>query len=139
MYRYILQSSDKDLVSLEEELKFLESYIHLIKTRYRDRIIIKVNISDKCFNYEIPVLTLQLLMENCVKHNEISVDNPLEVNIFDEDNYLVVENKINPKLCFVESTGQGLFNIDKRYLLLKGDHISINNLNNIFKVKLPLN
>ncbi len=111
----------------------------MIKTRYRDRIIIKVNISDKCFNYEIPVLTLQLLMENCVKHNEISVDNPLEVNIFDEDNYLVVENKINPKLCFVESTGQGLFNIDKRYLLLKGDHISINNLNNIFKVKLPLN
>jgi len=138
MYRYILQSSEKDLFTLKEELKFLESYIYLIKTRYRDRIRININISEKVYNCNIPVLTLQLLVENCVKHNEISVENPLDVYIYDSGNYLLVENKINPKLGIIESTGQGLFNIDKRYLLLKGKHISISNLNAVFKVKLPL-
>ncbi|SDX43070.1 Histidine kinase [Lutibacter oricola] len=139
MYRYILQSSEKDLVTLKEEMKFLESYIHLIKTRYRDRIIINIDISEEYYKSKIPVLTLQLLVENCIKHNEISVDNPLEINIYIDRNYIVIENLINPKISHVESTGKGLSNINKRYLLLKEEHISISNLNNVFKVKLPIN
>jgi len=139
MYRYILQSGEKDLVTLKEELKFLESYTHLIKTRYRDNFIIRINISPKLFDKELPVLTLQLLVENAVKHNEISVNNPLVVNIFDENNYLIVENKINPKLTLVDKSGKGLSNIEKRYVLLKNEHILVDNTNNKFRVKLSLN
>lgn len=139
MYRYILHSGQQDLVTLKEELKFLESYIYLMKTRYRDRLSIQMDIEDKWLSEDIPALALQLLVENAVKHNEISEINPLKVKLYIEDNYLVVENKIKPRATFVDSTGQGLANIDKRYILLKEKHIVISNLNSIFKVKLPLN
>ena len=72
MYRYILQSGDTDLVSIREELKFLESYTYLMKTRYRERFTIEVNIAENLKGKKIPPLALQLLVENAVKHNEIS-------------------------------------------------------------------
>jgi sensor histidine kinase YesM len=138
MYRYILQSGERNLVSLKEELKFLDSYVYLIDTRYRNRFSIQINIDEMWLNQEIPVLALQLLVENAVKHNEISEGNPLQVKLFVEDNYLIVENKIKPRTSFIDSTGQGLVNIDKRYVLLKEKHIVISNVNGFFKVKLPL-
>ena len=82
---------------------------------------------------------MQLLVENAVKHNEISENNRLQVKLYEENDFLVVENKIKPRTSFVDSTGQGLVNIDKRYTLLKEKHIVISNTNGIFKVKLPLN
>ena len=139
MYRYILQSGDQDLVSLKEELKFLDSYLFLIKTRYRDKFSVEINIDEQWLNYTIPVLSLQLLVENAVKHNEISKSNPLEVRLYVEDNAIVVENIIKPRTTFVESTGKGLANISKRYQMLKQQDISISKQDNIFKVKLPLN
>ncbi len=138
MYRYILQSGDKDLVSLKEELKFLDSYIHLIKTRYRDRFMIEIAIEDMHLQKEVPPLALQLLVENAVKHNEISEDNPLKVKVFSEGETICIENIIRPRTSFVDSTGNGLMNLDKRYFLLKKQHISISNANNAFRVTLPL-
>jgi sensor histidine kinase YesM len=137
MYRYILQSGSEDLVTLEEELKFLESYIYLIKTRYRNRFDIQINIDDEVLNGKIPSLALQLLVENAVKHNEISESNPLLVKVYYEDGNLIVENKIKPRKTFVDSTGNGLVNLNKRYVLLKKRNISINNDNKVFRVKLP--
>jgi hypothetical protein len=139
MYRYILQSGQQDFVTLREELKFLESYAFLINTRYRNRFKLKIDINDHLLNESVPALALQLLVENAVKHNEISVSHPLSVNLYVDDDYLVVENEIRPRTTFVDSTGQGLANIDKRYMLLKHKHINISDTNNIFKVKLPLN
>lgn len=139
MYRYILQSGQQDLVTLDEELKFLESYIYLIKTRYRDRFNIDINIEEQLMNCTIPSLTLQLLVENAVKHNEISQEKPLTVKIYNLDNELIVENKIQPRSTLVESTGQGIANINKRFMLLKDNHISVSNSNNLFTVKLLLN
>lgn len=139
MYRYILQSGRVDLIPLRDEVKFLESYIYLTKARYREKFEIKININDNYLNEEIPVLALQLLVENAVKHNEISESYPLLIKIYTEDNYLIVENNIRPRTTFVDSTGQGLTNIDKRYILLKEKHIIISAKNSIFKVKLPLN
>jgi two-component system LytT family sensor kinase len=138
MYRYILQSGQQDFVTLKEELKFLESYVYLIKTRYRDRFSIQIDIDSHFLNESLPALALQLLVENAVKHNEISESNPLLVKLYIENDYLVVENPIRPRTTFVDSTGQGLANIDKRYLLLKQKHISISDINGIFKVKLPI-
>ena len=138
MYRYILQSGNRDLVELREELKFIDSYVFLIKTRYRDKFSIEVLVDEEIMSYQIPVLALQLLVENAVKHNEISNRNPLHVKIFHDDDFLIVENKIQPRSTFVDSTGQGLVNINKRYMLLKEKSIKISNENNIFRVKMPL-
>lgn len=138
MYRYILQSGQQDLVSLKEELKFIDSYIFLIKARYRDKFSIEIDINKKWEQAQIPVLALQLLIENAVKHNEISDKNPLKVLVYTKDDNLIIENKIQPRNTFVDSTGQGLANINKRFYLLKQKNIQISNENNIFRIKLPL-
>jgi len=138
MYRYILQSGDRDLVSLKEELKFLESYSYLIKTRYRDRFTIDIEIDEKYHEKEIPPLALQLLVENAVKHNEISETNPLTVKIFYKNGFIYVENILQPRTVMAEGTGNGLVNLDKRYYLIAKQNIVITKDDNIFSVKLPL-
>ncbi|WP_353780007.1 histidine kinase [Winogradskyella sp. 3972H.M.0a.05] len=139
MYRYILQSGTNDLVSLKEELKFLESYIYLIETRYRERFSIDISIDDKWMQEEIPAMSLQLLVENAVKHNEISESNPLSVSVYSDEDGIVVKNKIKPRKTFVDSTGNGLVNLNKRFKMLKKMNISISNNDELFIVKLPLN
>ncbi len=138
MYRYILQSSDRNLVLLKEELKFLESYIYLIKTRYRNRFDIKIDIDKDLYEENVPPLALQLLVENAVKHNEISESNPLFVNVYTDNGYICVENKISLRSTFVDSTGNGLSNLNKRCLLLKDREIEISDTDGIFKVKFLL-
>ncbi|MDT0551944.1 sensor histidine kinase [Urechidicola vernalis] len=139
MYRYILQSSDRNMVTLKEELKFLDSYIYLIKTRYRERFFIEINIDDSLLSKCIPPLGLQVLVENAVKHNEISASNPLTVNVYTDNGFICVENEIRPRLTLAEGTGNGLSNLDKRLFLLKKQHITISDTDNVFKVKYSLN
>lgn len=139
MYRYILQSSDRNLVLLQEELKFLESYTYLIKTRYRNRFIIDIHIDAKYLDRRIPPLALQLLVENAVKHNEISETNPLKVSIYSEDDSIFVENKVRPRSALAEGTGSGLLNLYKRYYMIRKQQITIDTNNEFFRVKLPLN
>lgn len=138
MYRYILQSGDRNLVTLKDELKFLDSYIFLIKTRYRNRFAIDINISDNLYDEKVPPLALQLLVENAVKHNEISQSNPLLVKVYFDNNYLCVENKIRLRTTFVDSTGNGLSNLNKRCILLKDREIEISDDDGVFKVKFLL-
>nr|WP_299214906.1 histidine kinase [uncultured Allomuricauda sp.] len=138
LYRYILQSGNQDLVTIKEELTFLESYVHLIKARYQSRFSINIQIDDEWFHVKIPVMALQLLVENAVKHNEISESMPLHLAIFIDENHLIVENKIQPKSTYVDSTGNGLANLNRRYEMLTGNRIVITNTNNTFRVKLPL-
>lgn len=139
MYRYILQSGERDLVCLKDELKFLESYAFLIKTRYHQYCFqIEMDISDKHLNMEIPPMALQLLVENAVKHNEISKGCPLGIRIYSKDDYLVVENRIHPRNTPMEGTGSGLVNLDKRYFLLQRKKIVITQEDDLFRVQLPL-
>lgn len=138
MYRYILQSNDSDLVSVREELKYLESYTYLIKTRYRDRFSIDINIEESYLDERIPPLALQLLVENAVKHNEISESHPLLVKIFSEQGSIFVQNKARPRTTLAEGTGNGLVNLKKRYVLLRKQELKINTENNYFSVELPI-
>ncbi|PHQ61630.1 MAG: hypothetical protein COC08_04045 [Maribacter sp.] len=137
MYRYILQSSEKGLVTLAEELTFLNSYTYLINIRYANRFKLIYNINVDINAIKIPVLSLQLLVENAVKHNEISESNPLIVRIYKDGNYISVENEIKPRTNLEESTGNGLLNLSKRYKILKGGDIKIYKNTN-FIVKLPI-
>lgn len=138
MFRYMLQSKDQDMVSIKEEVKFLESYIHLIKQRYRSNFQAMISIDEKLYQQKIPTLALQILMENAVKHNEISNENPLKVEVFDDEKYIVVRNKIQARTGSVESTHTGLSNLNSRFKLLMSKEIEIYTEDKYFTVKIPI-
>ncbi len=138
VYRYVLEHKDKDLIPLEDELRFAKSYMELLKMRFEEGI--SFNIPERVSNPELKIvpLSLQLLLENAVKHNVITSKNPLEINIYEEDGYLIVTNNINLKSSLEKSTKVGLKNIDQRYSLITNAKVEISNKNKLFKVRLPL-
>lgn len=138
VYRYVLEQKDKDLISLTDELKFATSYMELLQMRYEDGI--KFSIPEEVSDPELKIvpLSLQLLLENAVKHNVISSDNPLEIRIYQENRSLLIENNISPKATLEKGTKVGLKNINLRYSLITDETVEITNNNKIFKVKLPL-
>lgn len=138
VYRYVLEQKDKDLISLEEELKFAKSYMELLQMRFEDAIefVIPDNVSDE--ELKIVPLSLQLLLENAVKHNVITSGQPLKISIYEDSGYLVIENTINPKESLGKSTKVGLKNIQQRYELISSNKMTIENNGKLFKVRLPL-
>lgn len=138
VYRYVLEQRNKDLVPIIEELNFAKTYMQLLGMRFEDAV--KFNIPDIVSNNELKIvpLSLQLLLENAVKHNVVSSSKPLEISIYEEDNYLIIENNINPKEAIGKSTKVGLQNIADRYGLITQRGVKIENNNKTFKVSLPL-
>ncbi|PQJ78439.1 2TM domain-containing protein [Polaribacter porphyrae] len=138
VYRYVLEQRNKDLVPIQEELKFARTYMQLLGMRFEDAI--KFNIPDAVSNQELKIvpLSLQLLLENAVKHNVVSSSKPLVVSIYEENNHLIIENNINPKEAIGKSTKVGLQNIADRYGLITDRSVKIENNNTTFKVSLPL-
>ncbi|HQW26916.1 MAG TPA: histidine kinase, partial [Saprospiraceae bacterium] len=124
-YRYILEQKDQPLVTLRTELGFIESYSFLLKIRFENKFSVEISLPDNILDkYKIAPLTLQLLIENAVKHNRMSVNEPLTVTIsVEEDQMLVVKNKLQPRSTPSMSTGVGLENIMNRYALLTGRHV----------------
>jgi hypothetical protein len=140
-YRYILEQKDNDTVYLKTELDFLESYAFLLKIRFENKFDVKTLVTEQdAEKYSIAPLTLQLLIENCVKHNRMSEKEPLIVTISIEDNYLVVVNPIRPRsgLEIITSTGIGLTNIKSRYQLLTKSPVQIDHDEKLFTAKIPL-
>ena len=123
---------------MADELKFLESYTFLIRTRYRDRFEIDIRIDPELMEECIPPLALQILVENAVKHNEISEKNPLKVEIFNEGKTLVVSNKVRERSSLPDRTGYGLTNLQKRFSLIKKTKVAIRRTDDAFRVELPL-
>lgn len=140
-YRYILEQKDNDTVSLKTELDFLTSYAFLLKIRFENKFDVKISITDKeAEKYRIAPLTLQLLIENCVKHNRMSEKEPLVITILIKGDYLVVKNPLRPRneLEGIKSTGIGLANIKNRYQLLTKNPVQIGQEGELFTVKIPL-
>src|SRR5690606_30014362 len=138
LYRYILQSKDQDLAILKEELRFLYSYLYLMKQRYGDSIKVNITIDDELHQHKIPSLALQFLVENAIKHNEISANKPLTVTIYNQENNIIVKNKLQKRKGFVESTSLGLSNLNSRFKLLLNKDIAIIDDGCYFMVKLPI-
>lgn len=137
--RYTLQSNEKQSVYLSEELKYVESYLFLVQLRYEANLKVDITVPDKMGNLRLPPLSLQTLLENAIKHNEISKRKPLLVTISEKDDKtLVVSNPIQPKLRKTEGTGIGLYNLSKQYELISGQGIAISNENACFRVEIPL-
>ena len=138
VYRYVLEQRNKDLVPIEEELKFAKTYMQLLEMRFEDAV--KFNIPDTISNNDLKIvpLSLQLLLENAVKHNVVSSSKPLTISIYEKDTYLIIENNVNPKEAIGKSTKVGLQNIADRYGLITQKGVKIENNNKTFKVSLPL-
>jgi len=139
-YRYILEQKDQSLVTLRTELGFIDSYAFLLKIRFENKFNLVVNLPDEILDrYKIAPLTLQLLVENAVKHNRMSVNEPLIVNITYEDNQmLVVKNRLQQRSTPTISTGMGLQNIINRYALLTDRPVWAGETEDQFVIRIPL-
>lgn len=139
VYRYILEQRDHELVSLETELEFIKAYTFLLQIRFENKfeVHIEINPADQK-QYKIPPLTLQLLVENAVKHNRMSVQEPLHVRLYAEDEFLIIQNSWQPREQSEASTGIGLPNIINRYALFTDLNVWFGRENDSFIVKIPL-
>lgn len=118
IYRYVLESIEKSVVTLERELDFMRSYLFLQQIRYGNDLSYSLNIPSDLLKMLLPPLSLQVVLENAIKHNIISDTKPLEIEVHSKDNHLVVKNIIQPKISMVNSTGLGLKNLEKRYAMI---------------------
>ena len=137
VFRYVLESREKEVVDFATEKKLLESVSYLNLIRYEDSLQIKINLSDATDKYVIP-MALQMLLENAIKHNSISVNKPLKVEIMEEDGYVVVKNNLQPKKSEIISNKIGLENIKSRYKYLSDKDVLIEISNEEFIVKIPV-
>lgn len=139
VYRYLLRTNEDGLTSLESEMQFINSYFHLLKTRYGDGLEMEIRINEKYNCYQVPPLTLQMLVENAVKHNMILKDSPLQILIMTTNSgKLVVTNNLQRKDRMVSSNKVGLTNIVKKYRLMKKEEISVRDDGKEFSVVVPL-
>ena len=137
-FRYIIRNGQNMLTTLAEELRFAEAYGYLFKIRYADKLFFDVDVAPKYLDYRLPVLTLQELLSNAVKHNAITKRRPLRVSIRVENGQLVVSNPLLPKLDAEPCTGIGLHNLDSRWQLITGHGIRIDRSEEIFSVCMSL-
>lgn len=138
IYRYVLEQKDKELVTVEEEIDFAKIYCDLLKTRFEDSVSFNFNISAKDLKSYVVPLSLQLLLENCIKHNFATSAKPLHVKIYSENDNLFIENNLQQREQVKESAGIGLSNIVQRYSLLTKQNVFIEKSNDFFKVKIPI-
>lgn len=138
VYRYVLQNSNHPTVSLKTEIDFLKNYLHVLNTRYGDALKINIDINDNDFKAHIVPVTLQILIENAIKHNVISSQNPLVINITTGNNCIMVENNLQKKSTLETSNKQGLEKLKSLYSFLSDNEVECIEKNSTFKVKLPL-
>jgi len=142
IYRYVLTQKDKDIVTLGDEISFGKTYLQLMQKRFEEGLEynfeIEEHLLDEKSNNGIVPLSLQILLENCIKHNVISSSIPLKIKVYTENNYLIVENNINKKKNIENRIGTGLNNIIERYKKQSNRQVEIYEDGNNFKIKLPI-
>lgn len=139
VYKYVLLNKSKELVSLFKELEFIEDYIFLLQVRYDKKLSFEYDAKEAMTRkVMMPPCALQTVVENAIKHNDFSAENPLKIKLTLNGEYLKVSNNKRPKPYLVESTSTGLRNLSSRYKLLCNKNIVIENEESCFLVKLPL-
>jgi two-component system LytT family sensor kinase len=138
IYRYILEQRNEDTSTVEDELAFAKQYLHLQKMRFEDSLQLTTDISEDTLGKKIPSLSLQLLLENALKHNGFDEQDPLDIKIIEEEDTLVVTNNKKERENIGVSNGLGLQNIRDRYALLSAKKLVVKDTEHSFTVKLPL-
>lgn len=136
-YRFTLESRKLDLITVQEEMKILDSYLFLQKARFGDGFTFTNQLNDQVLKTLIPPFTLQLLVENCIKHNIVSKSKPLHIKIYNTEDQIIIENPIQRKMIPEDSLGVGLNNIKMRYKHLLDQETEIISNEQIFQIKLP--
>lgn len=138
VYRYILEIRDYRLIPLESELTFLDAYAFLLKERFGEKLVIEVDIPPEYRSYQVIPLSLQMLIENAIKHNEISTTHPLKIALTVQGNKLYVRNTLRRKRQTQPSTQVGLQNIRNRYAFFTRETVEVSDTEGYFLVALPL-
>jgi sensor histidine kinase YesM len=137
VYRYVLDTRDKEIVPIQEELNFLKSYLFLQQIRFENNLVTKIDLNDLVAN--VAPLSIQMLFENAIKHNVISKESPLEIKLYSEADFVIVENTLQPKnISLEDSKGMGLENIVNRYSFLSDRKVIIENDTKVFRVRIPI-
>lgn len=138
IYRYVLEQKDKELVSVEEELSFAKTYMNLLKMRFENSVFYEIPETISNPEAKVVPLSLQLLLENTIKHNVVSQQRPLRIRIFEENGYLVVQNDYQKKEVLQDRKGVGLANIVNRYAIITSRRVQVEQTEKHFTVKLPM-
>jgi LytS/YehU family sensor histidine kinase len=138
VYRHILELKDEQSISLQTELDMLKAYGFLLKTRFGDNLEINIDVPEEKLQKQIVPLSLQLLMENAIKHNIVSASKPLKIDVYALNGNIVVTNNLQVKNQLNESTGIGLENIQNRYKLLSDKQVEVKETKTEFTVSIPL-
>ncbi len=138
IYRYVLEQKDKELVTVQEELSFAKTYMNLLKMRFENSITYELPENFNNDEAKVVPLSLQLLLENTIKHNVVSEQKPLHIKIYVKDNYLVVENNLQKKEVMQDRRGVGIQNIVSRYAILSKRKVLIDESQTTFAVHLPI-
>ena len=138
IYRYVLDEKDKELVTVEEEIDFSKTYCELLKTRFEDSVNFEFNVDENVQKQFVVPLSLQLLLENAIKHNYATSSKPLHIRIFSENGFLCIENNLQAREMVKEREGIGLSNIVQRYALITDRNVYIEKSEQHFKVKVPI-
>ncbi len=138
IYRYVLSQDNKKVIFVEDELEFIKTYMEILQIRFGENLHCTFELNKEDAQKLIPPMSLQLLIENAVKHNVITAKHPLSIEIYSEGGYLHVRNNISPRISTEKSTGIGLKNLEKKYKILSNQRIITQKSENYFSVKLPL-
>jgi sensor histidine kinase YesM len=138
VFRYVLQNKDKELVSLETEVNFIQNYISLLQTRFYGSLQIQMQIAPKDMLKQIVPVTLQILIENAIKHNIVNEQSPLTIRIFSADDYLHIKNNLQKKSIIETSNKMGLENMKTLYSFLSKKQVETIENTDFFEVKIPL-
>jgi two-component system LytT family sensor kinase len=138
IYRYVLEQKDKELVTVLDEIEFAKTYCNLLKTRFEDSVDFEFDVLKEDEQKLVVPLSLQLLLENCIKHNFATSSKPLIIKVYSEGSYLSVKNNLQKREQLKESAGIGLSNIVQRYSLLTDQNVFVEESPQDFKVKIPV-
>ncbi|WP_276389970.1 2TM domain-containing protein [Eudoraea chungangensis] len=138
VYRYVLEQKNKDLVTVDEELQFAKTYVRLLKMRFEDSIVFVIPENASNPDAKIVPLSLQLLLENAVKHNVVTSSKPLRIEVSEVRGRLLVKNNLQEKQVVKKSSGVGLRNIQQRYSILSNREVKIEKTDKEFTVALPM-
>jgi hypothetical protein len=138
VYRYVLEQKDKELISVAEELSFAETYMNLLKMRFENSLFYELPKNIPNPDAKVVPLSLQLLLENTVKHNVVSEQRPLRIKIEIDGDYLSIQNVLQKKEVFQDRQGVGLQNIINRYAIITNRKVMVEETKNAYIVKIPI-
>ena len=138
IYRYVLENREEDLIALDDEMAFANKYMQLQKIRFGDNISLDVDLTSEAYAKKLPSLSLQMVLENAIKHNGFDDKNPLRIKIRNQNGHLVISNNKLKRENLSSSNGIGLSNIRSRYELYGREDFKVSDEVNEFSVNLPL-